>query len=182
MESDCRHRGTPDLDVVAIVNVESAWSIRFLPTAIHLVHGGTTNDAIRVGCDDNRFPRRARVGSTASCSNIEHGPEVVRLMEYAENRVSAAKLLPRLEAIWLGDRELFGVIKLGRAGIGGPGFFASWSEVCQVYSDECSLYVDWSQRPRCLVVRYRDVAFPRLAMAISRILIEEHSHLPAPEA
>jgi len=114
--------------------------------------------------------------------SVGHCPEVIPLMEYMEIRMAGAQLLPRLKAIWHGQRERFGVLTLDHDGIAGPGFFAPWSQVSRVMSDAKSLYVDWSARTSWTAVRYRDVSFPYLVMAIAHILIDEHSRLGPVEA
>ena len=108
--------------------------------------------------------------------------ELLPLMEYIEVRMAASQLLPRLKSIWLGQNETFGVISLNRAGLTGPGFFAPWSEVRRVMSDPRNFLVDWNKRPDWIDIRYRDVSFPHLVMAISHVMIDDHSRLAPVEA
>ncbi len=108
--------------------------------------------------------------------SVGHCPEVVPLMEYIEIRMAAAQLLPRLKAIWDGERAQFGVVALDKTGFHGPKFFAPWAEVRKVVPDERSLFVDCGRR-EWVALRYRDVAFPHLVMAIAHVLIDEHSRI-----
>ena len=105
-------------------------------------------------------------------------PCILPIMEYVEIRVSSVQLLRRLQAIWNGERERFGVVTLDRNGFQGPKFFAPWSEIRKVITDSRHLFVDWSEHRDWVPIRYRDVSFPYLVMAISHIMIDDHSRLP----
>jgi hypothetical protein len=109
--------------------------------------------------------------------SVGHTPEVMPLMEYAEIRMAGAQLLPRLQAIFEGSLERFDKVKLDKEGFHGPGFVAPWSEVRRVVCDERNLFVDWTVRNDWIPIRYQDVSFPHLVMAISHILIEDHARL-----
>lgn len=109
--------------------------------------------------------------------SVGNTPEIMPVMEYIEIRMAAAQLLPRLRSIWHGKAEEFGVLVLNRGGIEGPGFFAPWPEVRRVVDDGTTVFIDSADAPKWLDVHYRRVSFPSLVMAISHVLIEEHSRL-----
>ena len=67
---------------------------------------------------------------------------------------------------------------LDHNGIRGRSFFAPWTEVRRVISDARVLFLDWSARSEWLEVRYADVSFPYVVMAIAHVMIEEHQRLP----
>jgi hypothetical protein len=110
--------------------------------------------------------------------SLRFSPEVMPLMEYVEMRLTAAQFLPRLKAIWDGKPQRFGIVTLDRIGFKAPAFFASWSEVRRVVSDAQHLFVDWTGSSDWLTLRYRDVSFPYLVMAISHVMIDEHQRFP----
>lgn len=105
--------------------------------------------------------------------------ETLPLMEYAEIRLCSSQFLQRLRAIFGGEREEFGILKLDRNGIEAPRFFAPWSEVRRVITDAKCLYVDWILRPNWVPVPYQDVSFPYLVVALASVLIDEQKRLPA---
>jgi hypothetical protein len=111
--------------------------------------------------------------------SVGHCPEVIPLMEYIEIRMASAQLLPRLKRIWEGERERFGVVSLDRTHFHGPEFDLRWEQVRRVVDDVKHLLVGLKGRRERLEVRYRDVAFPHLVMAIAHILIDEHQRFPA---
>ena len=86
--------------------------------------------------------------------------------------------LQRLKAIWLGQSERFGIVTLDRFGLRAGNFFAPWPEVRRVVSDAQHIFVDWSGRADWVPIRYRDVSFPYLVMAIAHVLIEDHGRFP----
>lgn len=110
--------------------------------------------------------------------SIGHCLEVMPLMGYVEIRMAAAQLLPRLQTIFNGEREEFGAVQLDKEGIHARGIVAPWSEVRRVVSDDEHLFIDWTRRPEWVPIRYRDVSFPHLVMAISHVMIDEHPRLP----
>jgi hypothetical protein len=114
--------------------------------------------------------------------SVNFSPEVVPLMEYVEMRLSATQFMRRVEAIWDGRPQHFGVVTLDRIGFKGPDCFVPWAEVRRVVSDAQNLFVDWSRSADWVPVRYRDVSFPYLVMAISHVLIEEHQRFPRVDA
>jgi hypothetical protein len=111
--------------------------------------------------------------------SVGHCPEVIPLMEYIEIRMASAQLLPRLKRIWEGECERFGVVSLDRTHFHGPEFDLRWDKVRRVVDDVKHLLVGLKGRRERLEVRYRDVAFPHLVMAIAHILIDEHQRFPA---
>jgi hypothetical protein len=106
--------------------------------------------------------------------SVGHSPQVVALMEFVEIRLSSAQLVRRLQNIWEGRRERFGSVILDRHGVQGPQFFAPWPDVRRVIFDANSLFVDWAGVENWSPIRYADVSFPYLVMAIAQVMIEEH--------
>jgi hypothetical protein len=114
--------------------------------------------------------------------SMGHRPEVVPLMEYVEIRMAAVQLLPRLKSIWSGELERFSDVAISADGIFGPELVARWSEVRGLSADEKWLYIHWKSERRRESIRYRDVSFPTLVMALARILIAEHTRMKWPNA
>ena len=110
--------------------------------------------------------------------SVNFTPEVTPLMEYIEIRLAAAQLLRRLEAIWEGQSQRFGIVTLDPGGITAPRLFAPWAEVRRVVSDAQHLFIDWAGASEWVPLRYRDVSFPYLVMAISHVMIDEHQRFP----
>jgi hypothetical protein len=99
------------------------------------------------------------------------------LAEYMQINITSAQLLPKLGRIYDGERVNFGVIVLDRAGLTSPQFFASWSEIVRVMIDDRSVFVDCRNRPSWHPIRYRDVSFAPLLLAIAHVMIEEEKRL-----
>ena len=109
--------------------------------------------------------------------SVGHTRQVLPLMEYMEIRIAGAQLLPRLKSIWEGEREKFGIVTLDRDGYHSPKFVVPWSDLVRIDCDDCSMYVRFDKRRDKHVIRYRDVSFPQLVLALAKILKKEHSRL-----
>jgi hypothetical protein len=112
--------------------------------------------------------------------NVGNDFEMMPLMEYIEIRLSSSQFLDRLKQIFNGQREPFGILRLGPQGIEAPRFFAPWSEIRRVMTDKAKLYVDWSKRPEWVPFPYQAVSFPYLVVALASVLIDEQKRIPAP--
>jgi hypothetical protein len=110
--------------------------------------------------------------------SVGHCPEVIPLMEYMEIRMASAQFLPRLKALWDDDQLIFDAIRLDRKGIEGPRFFAPWNSVRRVMADGRFFYLECEGESRWHEVRFRDVSFPNLVIALAHVMIEEHTRFP----
>lgn len=125
-----------------------------------------------------RLPRfRIRIRDQDAEFGTGRNPAILPIMEYIETKLSAAQFLPELKHIFEGECVAFGQVALDRAGFRGLRFFAYWSEIERVVSDPEFMFVirrgqaDWDK------VRYGEVSFPALVLAISHVMIEEEKHL-----
>jgi hypothetical protein len=105
--------------------------------------------------------------------------EIMPLMEYMEIRLSSSQFLHRLRQIFNGQREPFGVLTFDKDGIGGPRFFAPWSEVRRVITDANRVFIDWTRRTDWVPIPYEEVSFPCLVVALAAVLVDEHKRLTA---
>jgi hypothetical protein len=111
----------------------------------------------------------------------EQTPAIMPLAEYIQVKIVSAQLLAKLRHIFEGNRVPFGVLSLDRAGITGR-FTARWSEIVRVMSDDAHVFIDCRNLQSWHQVRYRDVSFPQLLLAISHVMIEEEKRLTPVDA
>ena len=108
--------------------------------------------------------------------------EIMPMAEYMELKMASAQLLPKLRRILAGERVKFGVVVLDARGFASPGFAAAWPDIARVMADRTKVFVDRRGQPEWHEVAYRQVAFPRVVLAIATILIEEARRLPPADA
>jgi len=122
--------------------------------------------------------RIAPRGEDAMVMSLNCSAEIMPMAEYMELKMASAQLLPKLRRIVAGERVRFGAVALDARGFASPGFVAAWSDIARVMADRKQLFVDCHGQPTWHEVAYRKVAFPRLVVAISTILIAEAKRLP----
>jgi len=108
--------------------------------------------------------------------------EIMPMAEYMEVKMASAQLLPKLRRIVAGERVRFGAVVLDARGFASPGFAAAWSDIVRVMADRKQLFVDRRGQPEWHEIAYRQVAFPRVVLALSAVLIEEAKRLPPADA
>jgi hypothetical protein len=106
----------------------------------------------------------------------EQTPAIMPLAEYIQVKIVSAQLLAKLRQIFEGNRVPFGILSLDRAGITGR-FTSRWSEIVRVMSDDAHVFIDCRNLNSWHQVRYRDVSFPHLLLAISHVMIDEEKRL-----
>jgi len=111
----------------------------------------------------------------------EQTPAIMPLAEHIQLKIASAQLLAKLRHIFEGNRVPFGVLSVDRAGITGR-YTARWSEIVRVMSDNAHVFIDCRNLQSWYQVRYRDVSFPHLLLAISHVMIDEEKRLTPVEA
>jgi hypothetical protein len=140
-------------------------------------------DEFRVDGESGRFSYGLSLLDTEPIIvSMSQSPDIFPLMDYIEIRMASAQLLPRLKAIWDGDHERFGSVTLDREGFRVTKTFVLWSDVHYVIRLGNTLFFECHSRPQGISIRYRDVAFPYLVVALTRVLIAEHTRMKPPAA
>jgi hypothetical protein len=106
-----------------------------------------------------------------------HARNTVDIARHIEAKASAANLLPRLRRIIEGEQVCFGAIAISRHALTGPNLHAAWREIIGVSATDNEMAFVLRNGPAALV-RYRDIGFPIVVMAIVRILSREHGNPP----
>jgi len=126
--------------------------------------------------------RIAPRGQDAIVMSLNCSVEIMPMAEYMEVKMASAQLLPKLRRIVAGERVRFGAVVLDARGFASPGFAAAWSDIVRVMADRKQLFVDRRGQPEWHEIAYRQVAFPRVVLALSAVLIEEAKRLPPADA
>jgi hypothetical protein len=110
---------------------------------------------------------------------VADGAAALRLLEFAEIRLTAARLTPTLRRIYANRRANFGELNYTLAGVSSTRFFAPWSEVNRIVTSTQSLFIGRRDHPGLHAIPYRWVSFPLLAIAVAHVMIKEESRLGA---
>jgi hypothetical protein len=103
----------------------------------------------------------------------DDAPAAPAIMRWVEAKLTSARFLPTLRRIHHGVRVPFGAMELDRTGCWGPGFSLLWLDIDAVVAGETSMIIEQRDQEAAEQIRYRDVSFPSLMIAIANVLIEE---------
>jgi hypothetical protein len=109
--------------------------------------------------------------------NCDQTPAIMPVVEYLKIKIASAHLLPKLRRIFEGERVKLGALAFERTGITTPRIFASWEEVQRLVNDNTSFLLEIRSQQTWHTIRYRDVAFPLLALSLAHIMLEEKERL-----
>lgn len=126
--------------------------------------------AVHAGAEAGRFWVRVTLDGTPAYLSAAQSPAALRVGAFVEARASA-DLLPRaVRRIAAGAAVPFGALRLDAGGITWRGAFAEWSEVAAVTAEAARITIDLKRRRRWARASYREVPFPRVLLALARLL------------